>query len=119
MVDYTLREPCQANGAICCGNLHGGFDLGRTELGVTAWAPREISEASTSAVTLRLKQTSPPSPQTTEGVRGTNRPRIDKIMRRQNAPKVILRGWRLSGLTRGNACTACCRICPRSTYIEK
>src|SRR5829696_4728228 len=95
MVDYTLGEACQANGAICCRNLHVGFALGGTESVVTDWAPREISEASCSAVPLRSKHE---NLQTTEVVRGTNRPRSDRFVRRQNAPEVIARAWRFCGL---------------------
>jgi hypothetical protein len=94
MVDYTLGEACQANGAVCCGNLHVGFELGGTESGIIDWAPREISEASCSAVPLRSKHQ---NLQTTEVVRGTNRPRIDRFVRRQSAPEVIARAWRFCG----------------------
>ena len=39
MVDYTLRSYCQANEAGCRGELHVGFYLGRTKLGVTKRLP--------------------------------------------------------------------------------
>ena len=35
MVDYPMRSSCQANEAGCCGDLHLGFFLGRTKVGVT------------------------------------------------------------------------------------
>src|SRR5215208_8308183 len=49
MIDYTLRSSCQGNEAGCCGELHVGFYLGRTKLGVTTWSPGEISGASIDA----------------------------------------------------------------------
>jgi hypothetical protein len=42
MVEYTLRDPCQANGANCCRKSHVGCDLGTTNSGATGWETSEI-----------------------------------------------------------------------------
>ena len=49
MAYYTLRGPCQANGASCFEKLRVGFVLGRTKSRVTAWAPSEMTRHETLA----------------------------------------------------------------------
>ena len=76
MVDYTLGEACQAMGAICCGDLHVGFDLG----GKGIRRHRLDAEGAIGGVQQHCRVRNNRVPWPILEVRVTNRPGIDKSL---------------------------------------
>jgi hypothetical protein len=115
MVEYTLRGSCQALRAGYGRNMHMGFDLGRTKLGVTAWAPREISGTSIDAGPLRSRHRIPVQPKgcVVRTDRGSIRPW--GIRTRLS----LSEAGDFCGLTRRDAYAESCLIHPKSTCVGK